>query len=278
MTIESGNASAAERSRRQPKRADVGASLRWQRVGNGWRLFEGRRRFGEIVPDAVHPNMWRPVLADGRLGDLANITWAKHAVFEAAVRELEWEAVAIVQRTPQNAQKRGVFLRAQGRAAVPMGGRPPTQPSARWSGRNEQPPPTRSAVLVERRALPNWRIHRERQQSGEAFERSERERLGLPPRHRSEPPRSTGPTRRDNGAVRELMDPSREATGADAAGGRPSKRPPRRASLRGNAGRSWGGQCGCEERDLESYSAENRRRVGCDRVLKPIGKAENAYS
>lgn len=42
--------------------------------------------------------------------------------------------------------------------------------------------PNTSAVLFERAALPNWRIHRERQQMREAFERRERQRLGLPSR------------------------------------------------------------------------------------------------
>jgi hypothetical protein len=109
MTIESGNASAAERSRRQPKLADVGASLRWRRIGSGWRLFDGRRRFGEIVPDSTYPNMWRPVLTGGRLGDMANITWAKHAVLEAAVRELEWEGRRNRATDPSKCpEKRGV--------------------------------------------------------------------------------------------------------------------------------------------------------------------------
>jgi hypothetical protein len=114
MTIESGNASAAERPRRQPKRADVGASLRWQRVGNGWRLFDGRRRFGEIVPDSTYPNMWRPVLTGGRLGDMVNITWAKHAVLEAAVRELEWEGRRNPATAPSKCPEKGGVSEAAG--------------------------------------------------------------------------------------------------------------------------------------------------------------------
>jgi hypothetical protein len=35
--------------------------------------------------------MWRSIMPDG-LSDMANITWAKHAVMEVARRELEWEA------------------------------------------------------------------------------------------------------------------------------------------------------------------------------------------
>jgi hypothetical protein len=62
----------------------------------GWqglaRLFDGKRRFGDVVPDAKHPGMWRCVLSDGRLSDMANLSWARNAVLEAATRELEYEA------------------------------------------------------------------------------------------------------------------------------------------------------------------------------------------
>src|SRR5262245_45057924 len=71
--------------------AVIGAGLRWRRIGSSWRVFDGRRRLGQIGPHSTSPNMLRPVLAGGGLGDMPNITWAKHAVLEAAVRELEWE-------------------------------------------------------------------------------------------------------------------------------------------------------------------------------------------
>jgi hypothetical protein len=104
---------APETVRRAERRATrgaalIGAFLRWRRIGSGWRLFEGRRRFGEIVPDSTYPNMWRPALAGGRLGDMANITWAKHAVLEAAVRELEWEGRRNTATDPSKCpEKRG---------------------------------------------------------------------------------------------------------------------------------------------------------------------------
>ena len=96
MSIESVKTGAAETPRPAPRSATcgavlIGAGLHWRRIGSGWRLFDGRRRFGELVPDSTYPNMWRPVLTGGGLGDMANITWAKHAALEAAVRELEWE-------------------------------------------------------------------------------------------------------------------------------------------------------------------------------------------
>ena len=45
----------------------IGASLKWKWMPSGcWRLFDGKRRFGDVVPDSQHPNMWRcgwPVVA-----------------------------------------------------------------------------------------------------------------------------------------------------------------------------------------------------------------------
>jgi len=70
----------------------IGASLKWKRAGEGWRLLDGRRRFGDVVPDGNHAGMWRVVLSGGRLSDTANLSWARNAVLEAATRELEYEA------------------------------------------------------------------------------------------------------------------------------------------------------------------------------------------
>jgi hypothetical protein len=114
MSIESMTTAVAETSRPAPGNltrdaALIGPGLHWRRIGSGRRLFDGRRRFSEIVPDSTYPNMWRPVLTGGRLGDMANITWAKHAVAEAAVRELEWEGRRNRATDPAKCQKkRGV--------------------------------------------------------------------------------------------------------------------------------------------------------------------------
>ena len=70
----------------------IGASLTWKRVRSGWRLFDGKRRFGDVVPDSNIAGIWRCVLSGGRLSDLANLPWARNAVMEAAVRELLFEA------------------------------------------------------------------------------------------------------------------------------------------------------------------------------------------
>jgi hypothetical protein len=54
--------------------------------------------------------MWRPTLSGGRLGDMANLAWAKNAVLAAAERELEWEARQQGCKAPSKCpEKWGVF-------------------------------------------------------------------------------------------------------------------------------------------------------------------------
>jgi hypothetical protein len=68
--------------------------LRWHKSARGWRLYAGRkgkRCFGEVVADSKQPGMWRVVLSQG-LSDYGNLSWACSAVFEAALREIAWEA------------------------------------------------------------------------------------------------------------------------------------------------------------------------------------------
>jgi hypothetical protein len=88
----------------------IGAGLQWRRVGFGLPVVRRPRRLGEIVPDSTYPNMWRPVLTGGRLGKMANITWAKHAVRDAPVLELEWEGRRNRTTDPSKCpEKRAVF-------------------------------------------------------------------------------------------------------------------------------------------------------------------------
>jgi hypothetical protein len=97
-------------SRRERARELIGASLTWKRAGKGWRLFDGKRKFGEVIPDSKHRGMWRCVLSGDRLSDLANLSWARHAVLESAVRELEYEARQDASRDPSfTGQLSGVF-------------------------------------------------------------------------------------------------------------------------------------------------------------------------
>jgi hypothetical protein len=65
--------------------------LAWRRDGDGWLLLAGRRRFGRVVPDPNHPDMWRSVKSAGELSDTANLSWAKNAVLIAAECELDFE-------------------------------------------------------------------------------------------------------------------------------------------------------------------------------------------
>jgi hypothetical protein len=73
-------------------------NLTWRQDRTGWRLFAGRRCYGRVVPDTQHPKMWRSELSCGRLSDMANLSWAKNAVLEAAIREIEWEELAAGRR------------------------------------------------------------------------------------------------------------------------------------------------------------------------------------
>jgi hypothetical protein len=65
--------------------------LTWRRDRDGWLLLAGRRRFGRVVPDQKHDDMWRSVKSCGQLSDMANLSWAKNAVLLEAERELEFE-------------------------------------------------------------------------------------------------------------------------------------------------------------------------------------------
>ena len=82
----------------------------WRKVGNGWLLLAGRRRFGRVVPDPVHHGLYRSVLPRGRWSDTANLSWAKNAVLVAAERELEFEARQQCAIRPRKCpEKGGVF-------------------------------------------------------------------------------------------------------------------------------------------------------------------------
>jgi hypothetical protein len=54
-----------------------------------WRLYYGKRRTSliHVVPDGKWPGMWRVRHADGRLTDMANLTWAKDAAVAMARHE-----------------------------------------------------------------------------------------------------------------------------------------------------------------------------------------------
>ena len=110
--------------------ASVVTALAWRRVGSGWLLLAGRRRMGPVVPDTKYAGMWRPVLASGQLGDMANLSWVKSVVLDAAARELEWEGRQQAANAPLKSQeRRGDFqsaaspMRSRKLAATRSGGR-----------------------------------------------------------------------------------------------------------------------------------------------------------
>ena len=76
-------------------------ALTWRRSPTGWRLYSGKRCFGEVIQDSTYPDMWRIPLA-GSISDMANLSWARNAVYEAAVREIAWEA-QVAQQTGEAA-------------------------------------------------------------------------------------------------------------------------------------------------------------------------------
>jgi hypothetical protein len=70
----------------------IGCTLAWHRDSGDWILRHNKRRMGRVVPDHKHSGMWRSLKSGGRVSDMANLSWAKNAVLEAATRELEYEA------------------------------------------------------------------------------------------------------------------------------------------------------------------------------------------
>jgi len=83
-------------------------TLTWKRAGADWVLFNGRRRVGRVVPDPKWPGMWRSVMFDGGLSDMANLAWSKNAVLLSAEREIEYAARS-ANRPSNPQQNEGVF-------------------------------------------------------------------------------------------------------------------------------------------------------------------------
>jgi hypothetical protein len=70
-------------------------NLNWQRAGDSFSLHLGRSRrtILNIMPDAVHPEMWR-VQYRGVLSDFANLTRAKDAGIALALADLNMREAA----------------------------------------------------------------------------------------------------------------------------------------------------------------------------------------
>jgi len=70
----------------------LGCELVWRRgAGGKWILHFKRRFMGLVVPDDRHPKMYRRELSSGRYSAMANLSRAKDATLEAAIREIAWE-------------------------------------------------------------------------------------------------------------------------------------------------------------------------------------------
>jgi hypothetical protein len=87
----------------------IGCELTWRRDGAHWVLVHKRRRLGRVTPDREHRGMYRVALSQGRLSDMANLSWTKDAAMAAATRELEWEANNRAIHPPKPQQNRVVF-------------------------------------------------------------------------------------------------------------------------------------------------------------------------
>jgi hypothetical protein len=62
--------------------------LCWRAEGAGWRLYCGNRGLGRVVPDAKYLGVWRIVLDNGQLSDMANLSRCRDAAMAAAGRTL----------------------------------------------------------------------------------------------------------------------------------------------------------------------------------------------
>ena len=100
-----GRAKAERQFYQREERRRAREALAWQRDGDDWILLAGGRRLGRVVPDPKYPGMWRSVKSGGQLPDMANLSWAKNAVLNAAERELEGEARQRRAITPSKSQQ-----------------------------------------------------------------------------------------------------------------------------------------------------------------------------
>jgi hypothetical protein len=64
-------------------------SYEWRQVGQNWELTTASQIVAQVVPDALHPGMYRIDLGDDPLSDMVNLTRAKDAALSLADRALE---------------------------------------------------------------------------------------------------------------------------------------------------------------------------------------------
>jgi hypothetical protein len=64
-------------------------SYEWRQAGQNWELTTGGQVVAQVIPDAIHPGMYRVDLGDDPLSDMVNLTRAKDAALSLADRALE---------------------------------------------------------------------------------------------------------------------------------------------------------------------------------------------
>jgi hypothetical protein len=84
------------------------SQLKWQRVNAlEWVLLYRRKRMGRVISDKEWPGMYRSIMPDGTLSDMANLSWSKDAVLTQAVRDVAYDLSRKRPSKPQ--QIRGSF-------------------------------------------------------------------------------------------------------------------------------------------------------------------------
>jgi hypothetical protein len=63
------------------------ADFTWRKHPDGWALHNTDHLDAilDVVRDGTYPRMWRVRLSDGRLSDMANLTWARDGAIEIAL-------------------------------------------------------------------------------------------------------------------------------------------------------------------------------------------------
>jgi hypothetical protein len=73
--------------------------------------------------------MWRSIMPDGRLSDMASLSWARNAVLVSAEREIEY-AEKLANRPSFSQEKEGVFQQGRLPSDFAAGAATPAAPAA----------------------------------------------------------------------------------------------------------------------------------------------------
>jgi len=92
----------------------------WHEQSDGWALHAigHRSAIVHVVPDKVWPGMWRIRHPNGRLSDMANLSWAKDGAIAVAMRWLDPRKVSR-RRAEQSRPVASPMRHIEGAAALP---------------------------------------------------------------------------------------------------------------------------------------------------------------